>query len=400
MLFAVNCYYCDQIHAAEPAYSVRPAEFDFGSEAPRCSRHWRFICDHCKETGHFMTRFYCHRTGHVFCRAAGDVEPRFGAFWAWEYWWVLRCPECGEFHPSLDYAEFSGEHPWQIDEHAAAGQKWLSAESHLVRYPPKRLARIPVEHLTDADIDASWSANFDIWEAGYDERGDTNRKYISDPVLLRSLGDVRGQRVLDAGSGAGYLSRLLARQGALVVAVENARRAHEIALAHQAKNPLPIEFHGASISHMPFLADASFDAVVANYVLMDVRDYEAAVAEIARVLKPTGRFIAVISHNTLDGRWYVPAFDSPRREDRLGWLDDDYFVRRAGYVQWGNLEPFISFHRPLRDYAAAAKEVGLELRDLDEPEISEEGKRELSAAYYRVGQRVPFSYVLKFFKIV
>jgi len=121
-------------------------------------------------------------------------------------------------------------------------------------------------------------------------------------------------------------------------------------------------------------------------------------AEIARVLKPGGEFIAVISHNTLDGRWYVPAFDSPRREDRLGWLDDDYFVRRAGYIQWGNLKPFISFHRPLRDYVAVAKVLDLELRDLEEPEISEEGKRELSAAYYRVGQRTPFSYVLKFVK--
>jgi 2-polyprenyl-3-methyl-5-hydroxy-6-metoxy-1,4-benzoquinol methylase len=35
-------------------------------------------------------------------------------------------------------------------------------------------------------------------------------------VLLAFLGDVHGQRVLDAGSGAGYLARALAKRGARV----------------------------------------------------------------------------------------------------------------------------------------------------------------------------------------
>ncbi len=249
-------------------------------------------------------------------------------------------------------------------------------------------------------IDANWSANADIWEAGYDERGDSNRKYQSDPVLLAFLGDVQCHRVLDAGSGTGYLSRLLAKQGARVVAVENARRLHEIALSYQAREPLDIEFYQASISSMAFLKDASFDAVVANYVLMDVRNYESAIAEIARVVKPGGRFVCAISHGSLDVRWHIPASDSPRREDRAAWLDDNYFIRRAGYMQWGDLKPILSFHRPLRDYVAACKQSGLELRDLDEPGVSEEAARVLPAAVVRHLRRVPYSYVLKFIKVM
>ncbi|MBI3976393.1 MAG: hypothetical protein HY334_08395 [Armatimonadetes bacterium] len=80
----------------------------------------------------------------------------------------------------------------------------------------------------------------------------------------------------------------------------------------------------------------------------------------------------------------------------MGWLDDDYFIRRAGYSQWGDLKPFLSFHRPLRDYVAACKRVGLELRDLDEPEISEEARREWPARVIRDHARVPWAYVLKF----
>ncbi len=361
----MNCYYCDQI--ATVVRGTRCGRLD-STPAPRR-------------------------------RDAGTVSSQPGDFWAWQYWWVLDCPDCGEPHPSLDYAEFAGTHPWQGDPIAAARQRWLSSETQLTRYPPTRFPPVALEAVTDADVDATWSASAGIWEAGYDERGDSNRKYQSDPVLLAFLGEVRGQRVLDAGSGTGYLSRLLAKQGARMVAVENAQRFHEIALAYQAREPFEIEFHRASISSMPFLNGASFDAAVANYVVMDVRDYESAIREIARVLKPEGRFVCAISHGSLDVRWHTPAHDSPRREDRTAWLDDDYFIRRAGYMQWGEMKPILSFHRPLRDYVAACTRAGLELRDLDEPEVSEEGVHELPAPVIRHLRRMPHSYVLKFVKI-
>ncbi len=345
-----------------------------------------------------MSRFYCELAKRILCRSAGEVREEPESFWAWEYFWTLRCPECENRHPSLDRHEYAGTHPWQRDQETAEARRWLSRERELVRYPPRRLPRVPLESISDADIDATWSANAEFWEAGYDERGDRNRKYQSDPVLFDCLGPVSGLRVLDAGSGGGYLSRLLARQGAAVVAVENSSRLHEIALGHQRREPLDIEFLYGSISNMRFLPTENFDRVVANYVLMDVRDYEAAIAEIARVLKPRGLFICVLSHNSLDGAWHIPAPDSPRPEDRAAWTDDDYFIRRAGYIQWGNLKPFVSFHRPLRDYITACKRSGLELRDLDEPEISEEGERELPAHRVRLARRVPFSYVLMFQK--
>jgi SAM-dependent methyltransferase len=394
----VNCYYCDRITAADPSYVPRPAEFDTGSEAPRCAWHWRLVCDHCGQAGHFMARFHCTRSGRLLCREAGQLQTAYGDAGPWEYWWLLHCPDCGEQHASLDYAELTQVHPWQLDPAAVRERRWLSSETQLTRYPPRHIRDADLETLTDADSDANWSANADIWDANYDERGDTNRKYSSDPVLLEFLGDVRGQRVLDAGSGGGYLSRLLARSGADMVAVENARRLHEIALAYQEREPLTITFHHGSISAMPFLPDASCDAVVANYVLIDVRDYEGAIAEIARVLKPGGRFVFSLAHNGLDFAWHIPAPDSPRREDRTAWMDDRYFIRRAGYVQWGDLMPILTFHRPLRDYVAACKRVGLELRDLDEPELSAEGLRELSPEQVRGWRRLAVSYVLKVVK--
>jgi SAM-dependent methyltransferase len=343
-----------------------------------------------------MSRFYCPDANRLLCVEAGENHIESGSFWAWRYWWMLDCPACGRQHPSLDRAEFEGAHPWQTNAGAEAERCWLAGERELVRYPPRPRARLDFGALTDADSDASWSRNADLWDAGYDDRGDLNRKYLSDAILLDFLGSLSGRRVLDAGSGTGYLARLMARQGARVIGVENATRMVEIARAYQDQEPLDIEYYQASLSSMPFLESASFDTAVANYVLMDVRDHQGAIAEIARVLKPGGLFVFSIMPMTPDGRWYLPALDSPRREDRTGWLDDDYFVRRPATVQWGDFQPFLTFHRPLKDYIAACKRVGLGLRDLDEPELSAEGRRVLPFARVRDFSRIPISYVLTF----
>ncbi|WP_346280677.1 methyltransferase domain-containing protein [Pseudonocardia sp.] len=57
----------------------------------------------------------------------------------------------------------------------------------------------------------------------FGDQGDFSMRHLLNAVLLRMLGDVRGRRVLDAGCGTGYLSRLLPDRGAEVVGVEPAR---------------------------------------------------------------------------------------------------------------------------------------------------------------------------------
>ena len=395
----MNCYYCDRIGSADAAYPRNVAAYDLGSEAPRCALHWRFHCDHCGQPGHFAERFFCPTSGRMLCRGSGAVSLQTGAFWSFIDWWSITCPDCGEAHAALDRAEFQGTHPWHVTEAAKVERRWLSDEPYLVRYPPTRFEQVSEAGVTDRDIDDTWSTNADLWDAGYDEHGDQNRRYSSDAILLSYLGDVDGKRVLDAGSGTGYLSRLLARRGARMTAVENSRRFHAIALEYDRRAPLNIDFRHGSISEMPWLDDACFDAAVANYVLMDVRAYEAAIAEIARVLKPGGRFVYSVVHNTTDFEWNRPAADSPRKDDRIGWKDARYFVRRSGYVQWGEFQPFLTFHRPLRDYIAAGNASGLQLRDLDEPYLTEEGQRVLPPSEVECARQVPISYVVKCVKL-
>lgn len=69
---------------------------------------------------------------------------------------------------------------------------------------------------------AAWSAMPRAALEALDPEGDFAKRHLLNPTVFRMLGDVRGRRVLDAGAGQGYFSRLLADRGAHVVSLDAA----------------------------------------------------------------------------------------------------------------------------------------------------------------------------------
>lgn len=365
----MNCYYCDRIALHDASYERTPAMFDLGSAAPRCGRHWRYLCGQCNRPAHFMAAAYDPVAGRFYCSACATASEEVREpFWAWGYYFRYRSPFTNNWHPSLDRLEFEGCHPLQRyqgpDLHPS-----VSREPWLARYPHRPM-QWPIDHVPDdAELAASWDRNADRWLARYDADGDFTRRYCSDPLLLELLGDVKGLSVLDAGCGGGYLCRKLARQGARMTGIELSPRLLERAKAEEAAERLGIAYHAGSIASMGQFADATFDRAVANFVLMDVRDYQQAIGEVHRVLKPGGAFVVVISHPCFacgPGEWHKPAPDSPRIEERGPRLVDRYLHRTAYAGVWGGLDPVISFHRPLRDYWAAFTQAGFAITRFEE----------------------------------
>ncbi len=103
--------------------------------------------------------------------------------------------------------------------------------------------------------------------------------------VLEWLAAQPGERILDLGCGDGQLTGRLAATGAAVTGVD---ASPEMIAAARARG---IDGRQGNAESLPF-ADQSFDAVFSNAALHWVRDQDAMMGEVRRVLKPGGRFVA------------------------------------------------------------------------------------------------------------
>jgi SAM-dependent methyltransferase len=108
------------------------------------------------------------------------------------------------------------------------------------------------------------------------------RHELRERLLLRLfLSGDPGHRVLNAGAGSGSFSRKLNARGFEVTSVDSSPAAVELL------SELPGRSALADVTDLPF-ADGTFDATVLGEVLEHVPDDRAGLAEVARVLEPTG----------------------------------------------------------------------------------------------------------------
>jgi ubiquinone/menaquinone biosynthesis C-methylase UbiE len=210
---------------------------------------------------------------------------------------------------------------------------------------------------------------------------------------LHEYADFKSKRVLDVGSGNGYVLSRYAQQGARVDGVDITPKAIELCQQRFAHAGLAGNFQVARAEELPF-DDAAFDCVCSMGVLHHVTDTERAVAEIHRVLKPGGRLVVMFYHrnsaqyqfkyrlvhlftgrtmqelvNSFDGvgnprgdvysrrelRELLAAFEPP--EMFVHFLERDMLTRRIGrfFPQWliRTLEPHIGWNL----YAKTRKSV-------------------------------------------
>jgi len=152
--------------------------------------------------------------------------------------------------------------------------------------------------------------------------------------VLEWLEAQTGERILDLGCGDGQLTARVALSGANVVGLD---ASPQMAAAARSRG---IAVDEGSAESLPYV-DGSFDAVFSNAALHWVRDQDAMLAEVRRVLKAGGRFVAemggqgniaairvalmaVMSRHGFDGREdnvnYYPTVDGySRRLERHGF---------------------------------------------------------------------------------
>jgi SAM-dependent methyltransferase len=182
---------------------------------------------------------------------------------------------------------------------------------------------------------------------------DAAKRYAASTEWLavrQMVGPPKG-RALDIGAGRGISSFALANDGWQVTALEP-NPSHVVGagavrqLAQDAGMAIDVVQEWGE--KLPF-ADATFDFVHCRQVLHHARDLRQLCAEIGRVLKPGGRFIATREH-VVSRTEDVPAFQAAHPLHRL----------------YGGENAFM-----LKEYVAAIGDAGIELSQVLNPKQSD-----------------------------
>ena len=181
------------------------------------------------------------------------------------------------------------------------------------------------------------------------------------------LGDVAGARVLEVGAGAAQCARWLLAAGAEPVALDLS--AEMLRRGRARAEGLDVPLVQADAARLPFCA-ASFDAAFSAYgALPFVADSAGVQREVARVLRPGGRWVFSVTHPL---RWAFP--DDPGPD---GLTATSSYFDRTPYVEQdeSGAATYVEHHRTLGDRVREITAAGLELLDLVEPEWPAEHTR-------------------------
>jgi len=158
--------------------------------------------------------------------------------------------------------------------------------------------------------------------------------------ILDLLGDVRGKRILDIGSGLGESALYFASLGAQVVATDISEKMLELCRQNAAAMGLEINTVVSSAENLN-VKDDSFDIVYAANALHHVPDRNRMLQNARSALKPGGCFVAwdPLKYNPIIGVYRRLASDVRTHDESPLGFDDlkttrKYF-RNVGHREFG-----------------------------------------------------------------
>jgi SAM-dependent methyltransferase len=182
-------------------------------------------------------------------------------------------------------------------------------------------------------------------------------------AVVRILGDGPG-KLLDVGCGTGAHTAGLADRGWDVTGVDVSedmlRRARErgLSVVHADAAALPFE-------------NASFDAVVSMWTHTDVSDFPPVVAEVARVLRPTGPFVYAGGHPCFVGPHSLFRGGEGVPELHHGYRQTERYTEGPGVIAEGLRARVGATHLPLGAFMQAFLAAGFRLEHFEELPDSE-----------------------------
>ena len=206
-----------------------------------------------------------------------------------------------------------------------------------------------------------WDDHADWWQREFTDGADPEYVEQIIPLVLEHLEG--RERVLDIGTGEGQIARaVMTDLGASVIGLDPTASQVEAAV-ERGGGPV---YGLAGSEALPVAAD-SIDAIVVCLVFEHVDALDESLAEVARVLRPGGRFLLFLNHPLLQtpdsGMIIDHMIEPPETYWRIGpYLPEAVTVEE---VQKNVRVRFV--HRPMSRYVNGLIDAGLALTKMVEP---------------------------------
>ncbi|MBC7784319.1 MAG: methyltransferase domain-containing protein [Burkholderiales bacterium] len=238
------------------------------------------------------------------------------------------------------------------------------------------------------DTIAVWDRIAAFWDDHIREGNDFQEKLIM-PTTDRLLGDVAGQRIIDACCGNGNYARRLAARGAKVTAFDGSGVFIDHARARTGTGTdAEIKYHVIDATDEAALMtlgggnddgkeQSPFDAIVCSMAMMDLVTIDPLLRAARRLLCLGGRLVFSVPH---------PAFNSPRSRSvaemvsengrlrqRFAIATDSYLAPYEDLSQGivNQPEPHPMFHRPIGVLLKSCFDAGFIVDAFEEPAFPE-----------------------------
>jgi len=146
-----------------------------------------------------------------------------------------------------------------------------------------------------ASIGSYWHSRSDTYDKFPASKSEEEEKVAYRSVMQKCFKE-NGLRILDVGTGTGFIALMLAEMGHEPTGLDMAEGMIDKARRKASEYGYRVKFQLGDAENLPF-ANAFFDAVICRYLLWTLPNPWKALSEWIRVIKPDGKIVGI------EGKW-------------------------------------------------------------------------------------------------